>query len=241
MVLLIIYLAVLHTHFTQRNDRWKDGFPALLPSIYAKPPDPFPSVTSFVESSTKEYHLDLIHISTSPELHSHPEKAKSHTSPPTSPPNLTAVPVANQSEQKEDKSVKVVSFRDAFAYYLETHPKVKAIFVGTRRTDPHGGHLTHFDMTDGNWPRFMRIHPVIDWHLDEIWAFLRSPHLADRKDGKEFLEYCDMYDQGYTSLGGVGDTLKNPKLRYTNPETGEDEYRPAYALTADGEERLGRE
>lgn len=96
-------------------------------------------------------------------------------------------------------------------------------------------------MTDGNWPKFMRIHPVIEWHLDEIWAFLRSPHLANRKSGKDFLEYCSMYDEGYTSLGGVGDTLRNPKLRYVNLETGEEEYRPAYTLTEDDEERLGRE
>lgn len=247
LVLLIIYLAVLHKHFSQSQARWKDALPELLPSIYAKPPDPFPSVTSFVESSSREYHLDLVHIETSPHLHSNPAKAKSHTSPPSSPPksheakDSAPLSIAGSLEQKENQAVKVVTFRDAFAYYLETHPRVKAIFVGTRRTDPHGGSLTHFDMTDGNWPRFMRIHPVIDWHLDEIWAFLRSPILADRKSGKELLEYCDMYDQGYTSLGGVGDTLKNPKLRYTDPKTGEEKYKPAYALTADGEERLGRE
>lgn len=245
-MLLIIYLAALHTYFSQPDGRRKDALPQTLPSIYAKPPDPFPSVTSFVESSSEEYHLDLVHIETDPATHSDPAKAKSHTSPPSTPQKATGeapvvLPLVRSPEQKEDKAVKVVTFRDAFAYYLETHPQVKAIFVGTRRTDPHGGHLTHFDMTDGNWPRFMRIHPVIDWHLDEIWAFLRSPLLADRESGKEFLEYCDMYDQGYTSLGGVGDTLRNPKLRYTDSETGEERYKPAYALTADGEERLGRE
>ena len=49
-----------------------------------------------------------------------------------------------------------------------------------------------------------------------------------------------MYDEGYTSLGGVGDTLRNPKLRYVDAE-GREGYRPAYVLTEDGEERLGRE
>ena len=49
---------------------------------------------------------------------------------------------------------------------------VRAIFVGTRRTDPHGERLTHFDRTDVDrgWPDFMRVHPVIDWHYVEIWA-----------------------------------------------------------------------
>ena len=58
----------------------------------------------------------------------------------------------------------------AFAEYLEEKQDVKAIFVGTRRTDPHGEELTFFDATDRGWPRFMRVHPVIDWHYAEIWS-----------------------------------------------------------------------
>lgn len=58
----------------------------------------------------------------------------------------------------------------AFADYLHDTPSVKAIFVGTRRTDPHGEHLKHFDPTDSGWPAFMRIHPVIDWHYVDIWT-----------------------------------------------------------------------
>jgi hypothetical protein len=57
----------------------------------------------------------------------------------------------------------------AFADYLRDIPSVKAILVGTRRTDPHGEHLKHFDPTDHGWPKFMRIHPVIDWHYVDIW------------------------------------------------------------------------
>ena len=60
--------------------------------------------------------------------------------------------------------------KQAFAEYLQDHPTVKAIFVGTRRTDPHGEFLTHFDPTDHGWPKFMRIHPVIDWHYVDIWT-----------------------------------------------------------------------
>ena len=58
----------------------------------------------------------------------------------------------------------------AFADYLRDTPSVKAILVGTRRTDPHGQHLKHFDPTDSGWPPFVRIHPVIDWHYVEIWT-----------------------------------------------------------------------
>lgn len=60
--------------------------------------------------------------------------------------------------------------KTALAEYLVERPRVKAVFVGTRRTDPHGAALTFFDETDQDWPRFMRVHPVIDWHYREVWG-----------------------------------------------------------------------
>ncbi|MCJ1252247.1 3'-phosphoadenosine 5'-phosphosulfate sulfotransferase [Lignoscripta atroalba] len=110
------------------------------------------------------------------------------------------------------------SMKAAFADYLAEKPEIKAIFVGTRRTDPHGADLTHFDMTDHGWPSFMRVQPVIDWHYVEIWT-------------------------GYTSLGGTTDTHPNPALRVEGSgKMGQGwEYRPAYELEDDGEERLGRD
>ncbi|KAL2222284.1 hypothetical protein M432DRAFT_216824 [Thermoascus aurantiacus ATCC 26904] len=124
------------------------------------------------------------------------------------------------------------TLRSAFASYLARNPAIRAIFVGTRRTDPHGATLSHFDRTDRGWPDFVRIHPVIDWRYAEIWAFIR--HLG--------VEYCELYDQGYTSLGGTNDTHPNPRLRIDNPdEAGGRRYRPAYELTEDDEERLGRD
>ncbi|KAB8223317.1 hypothetical protein BDV33DRAFT_167366 [Aspergillus novoparasiticus] len=124
------------------------------------------------------------------------------------------------------------TLKSSFAHYLSLHPTVKAIFVGTRRTDPHGAKLTHFDRTDSGWPDFVRVHPVIDWHYAEIWAFIRQLGL----------EYCPLYDQGYTSLGGQTDTHPNPKLRVDTTAGNEatKHYRPAYELTEDLEERLGR-
>ncbi|PNP39253.1 hypothetical protein TGAMA5MH_08671 [Trichoderma gamsii] len=61
------------------------------------------------------------------------------------------------------------------------NPSVRAIFVGTRRTDPHGEKLKHFDPTDAGWPDFMRIHPVIDWHYSECWhsMYARSGEYAN--------------------------------------------------------------
>ena len=72
--------------------------------------------------------------------------------------------------------------RDAFATYLQENKQIEAIFVGTRRTDPHGGRLGSFDVTDGGWPRFMRVHPVLEWHYREIWTVSRNVVLHDSRD-----------------------------------------------------------
>jgi FAD synthetase len=227
LVLLLIYLAVLHTHFTRPSSRRKENdsqFPTSIPSIYATPPDPFPAVTTFVSASSSAYHLSLIHIRTNPPP---PDPQHTHTNPNSAPPHphLPGVPVR--------------TFRDAFALYLQHNPTIQAIFVGTRRTDPHGEYLTPFQRTDGNWPDFMRVHPVLDWKLSEIWAFLRFPGMVGSTG------YCGMYDEGYTSLGGRGDTVRNPLLKVRDGEESGDSsgggYRPAWTMVEDREERAGRE
>jgi FAD synthetase len=62
-----------------------------------------------------------------------------------------------------------LAMRPALDAYLEDRKSVKAIFMGTRRTDPHSEFLEHFSPTDKGWPQFMRINPVIDWHYVDIW------------------------------------------------------------------------
>ncbi|KAI9374731.1 hypothetical protein BJX61DRAFT_532180 [Aspergillus egyptiacus] len=128
---------------------------------------------------------------------------------------------------------KSTTLKSSFEDYLARHPSVKAIFVGTRRTDPYSENLTHFDRTDGGWPDFVRIHPVIDWHYAEIWAFIRALRL----------QYCTLYDKGYTSLGSMSDTLPNPELlveghRHTTEANMH--HKPAYELINDADERKGR-
>lgn len=121
--------------------------------------------------------------------------------------------------------------KECFADYLKEHSKVRAIFVGTRRTDPHGSDLTFFDPTTRGWPDFMRIHPVINWHYAEIWTFIRELGLP----------YCSLYDLGYTSLGGTTDTHPNPALAFQKDDrAGMGGFRPAYELLQDNHERLGR-
>ncbi|KAK9243710.1 hypothetical protein V1506DRAFT_462468 [Lipomyces tetrasporus] len=120
----------------------------------------------------------------------------------------------------------------AFQKFLDAKPHVKAIMVGTRRTDPNGAELTFFDETDHGWPNFMRVHPVIDWRYAEVWHFLRELEI----------KYCILYDLGYTSLGGTTDTHPNPALKLDSglDRAGEQSFKPAYTLIDDDKERLGR-
>ncbi len=118
------------------------------------------------------------------------------------------------------------NMKDAFTEYLVTKSQIRAILVGTRRHDPHGEFLTFFDQTDRGWPEFMRVHPIIEWQYAEIWEFLRALEIP----------YCVLYDQGYTSLGGTKDTLRNPAL-----QTDDRLFRPAYELLDEHKERLGRD
>ncbi|CAK7271967.1 3'-phosphoadenosine 5'-phosphosulfate sulfotransferase [Sporothrix epigloea] len=132
-----------------------------------------------------------------------------------------------------------MAMRAALDAYLTDRPAVQAIFMGTRRTDPHAEFLTHFTPTDPGWPQLMRIHPVINWHYAEIWAFIRHFDVP----------FCSLYNRGFTSLGGTSDTRPNPVLAKTGADiTASDEngsstptsFRPAYELMDDDEERLGR-
>ncbi|TAQ85139.1 hypothetical protein B7494_g6559 [Chlorociboria aeruginascens] len=148
---------------------------------------------------------------------------------------VDAFVTASVATYKLDLVRYAMPMKAAFKLYLEEHRAVKAILVGTRRTDPHGANLSHFDSTDMGWPAFMRVHPVIDWHYREIWAFIRHFEIP----------YCPLYDQGYTSLGGTTDTHPNPVLKAGGEggeaEPGDENFRPAYELVEDEAERLGRD
>lgn len=80
--------------------------------------------------------------------------------------------------------------------------------------------------TDGDWPKLMRVNPLLDWTCKDIWDYLISHNIP----------YCSLYNIGYTSIGNRKNTVPNPHLLNDDKKT----YRPAYELTDDDLERAGR-
>lgn len=69
---------------------------------------------------------------------------------------------------------------------------------------------------------------VVGWGLTRRMQFIRMLGV----------EFCCLYDRGYSSLGGVNNTRPNPVLAL---DAEGKRFRPAYELVRDEEERLGRD
>jgi hypothetical protein len=69
----------------------------------------------------------------------------------------------------------------------------------SRSGDPNAEGQEYFCPSSAGWPPFMRINPILDWTYHDVWTFLRATGVS----------YCHLYDVGYTSLGGVHNTLPN--------------------------------
>eukprot|EP01125_Pyxidicula_operculata_P017567 TRINITY_DN6153_c1_g1_i2.p2 TRINITY_DN6153_c1_g1~~TRINITY_DN6153_c1_g1_i2.p2 ORF type:complete len:233 (+),score=28.17 TRINITY_DN6153_c1_g1_i2:36-734(+) len=133
------------------------------------------------------------------------------------------------SKKYKLRTIQLGRFKEGLSKIKVEYPEIKAIFMGTRRNDPHGEKLSDFQMTDPTWPSFMRIHPILDWSYHDVWDFIHFHKLS----------YCNLYDKGYTSIGEITNTLPNPALEYTD-EDGQKKFHPAHKLKDGSLERHGR-
>eukprot|EP01055_Gregarina_sp_Pseudo9_P004279 Gregarina_sp_Pseudo_9__4278@NODE_442_length_2821_cov_67_168943_g418_i0_p2_GENE_NODE_442_length_2821_cov_67_168943_g418_i0NODE_442_length_2821_cov_67_168943_g418_i0_p2_ORF_typecomplete_len327_score26_16PAPS_reduct/PF01507_19/1_3e28_NODE_442_length_2821_cov_67_168943_g418_i013142294 len=81
------------------------------------------------------------------------------------------------------------------------HP---AFLLGVRRGDPRSETLSVFEPSS-DWfkANFMRVHPILDWNYGMVWEYFELFRTS----------YCPLYDQGYTSLGKVSETVPNAYLK----------------------------
>lgn len=120
-------------------------------------------------------------------------------------------------------------FQEGIRMFNSRQKGTCAFVLGTRRDDPHGKTMEHFEPSTPGWPPFMRVNPILTWDYHTVWAFLRHFNLP----------YCDMYDHGYTSIGSVDTTVPNPSLAVHAPD-GTVSYKPAWQLIDARQERAGR-
>merc|ERR1739838_331913 len=71
----------------------------------------------------------------------------------------------HEQEHIQKLEKKILKFEDGGTSVVEVP---YAIVLGTRRTDPGSYGLDPYTITDGAYPRFLRVHPVLDWTYGEI-------------------------------------------------------------------------
>uniref|UniRef100_A0A8D8M8Y9 FAD synthase n=1 Tax=Cacopsylla melanoneura TaxID=428564 RepID=A0A8D8M8Y9_9HEMI len=124
---------------------------------------------------------------------------------------------------------KLGPMKEGLAQLLVERPHLKAVFMGSRRGDPRCSGLTEIRKTDSGWPEIMRINPLLDWTYQNVWKTIREFNIP----------YCTLYDQGYSSLGSVHNTTRNPALVQIQSD-GTEAYLPPDRLLDDLCEREGR-
>ncbi|KDP30682.1 hypothetical protein JCGZ_15557 [Jatropha curcas] len=119
-------------------------------------------------------------------------------------------------------------FKTGLENLLKANP-IKAIFLGVRIGDPTAVGQEQFSPSSPGWPPFMRVNPILDWSYRDVWAFILTCKVR----------YCSLYDQGYTSIGSIHDTVPNSLLSI-NDSSCKDRFKPAYLLSDGRLERAGR-
>ncbi|XP_075639323.1 uncharacterized protein LOC142611158 [Castanea sativa] len=120
-------------------------------------------------------------------------------------------------------------FKSGLEDLLKTKP-IRAIFLGVRIGDPTAVGQEQFSPSSPGWPSFMRVNPILDWSYRDVWAFILTCKV----------QYCSLYNQGYTSIGSIYDTVPNALLCISDSSNSKETFRPAYLLSDGRLERAGR-
>ena len=122
-----------------------------------------------------------------------------------------------------------LDIKSALYKLKEDHSDIKAIFMGVRRTDNVWyKNMKIFQKTDQGWPEYVRINPIVDWSYPCVWAYLLKYKIG----------YCELYDEGYTSLGKKSNSVRNEHLKVE--VDGENFFLPAFCLPSAEFERFKR-
>lgn len=95
------------------------------------------------------------------------------------------------------------NIKEGLTEICQNYPELKTFIIGYRNTDPYAP-LEPFSPTSNGWPNLIRVSPILDWTYKQVWDFLR-----DQENSGDFVS---LYALGYTSLGSVNNSVRNPKL-----------------------------
>ncbi|KAF5750420.1 hypothetical protein HS088_TW03G00756 [Tripterygium wilfordii] len=122
-----------------------------------------------------------------------------------------------------------LDFKSGLEGLLKAKP-IRAIFLGVRIGDPTAVGQEQFSPSSPGWPPFMRVNPILDWSYRDVWSFILTCKV----------KYCSLYDQGYTSIGSIYDTVPNELLCISHSSSSDGKFKPAYLLSDGRLERAGR-
>lgn len=142
-------------------------------------------------------------------------------------PEITAFMQHLKTKYKFEYIVYSCTFKEGMQ--LSVKDGVTAVIMGLRCGDPYSEGVGYFEPSSQDWPAFMRIYPILHLEYHEIWSFLIGAALP----------YCCLYDEGYTSIGNIGNTIKNAALLYSDDDM-ISRYHPAYKLEDATLERVNR-
>ncbi|KAL6950939.1 hypothetical protein ACO0QE_000221 [Hanseniaspora vineae] len=200
-VLLIIYLACVYELFRDRynlQQMYLDCFQ--INGVYIKQYETFQILEKFVEKSAQYYDLNMYTTQVGQNMKDSLREYLDHLH----------LKDYNQTSELEtargshlDGIAKTalgqVKSRDVQHEVLNDH---HGVIIGIRRSDPYALNLKDIQRTDADWPCFTRLQPLLEWKLQNVWSFLLFANEP----------FCKLYELGYTSIGGIKTTLKNPKL-----------------------------
>lgn len=105
------------------------------------------------------------------------------------------------------------------------HLGMHVVVLGTRRSDGECcGQSGALQWTSAGWAPMWRCAPLFEWTTCQVWQYIKQQHV----------DYCALYDAGYSSLGAPSKTVKDPRLRRADGS-----YAPAWAHPR-GDDRVSR-
>ncbi|CAD2109487.1 FAD synthetase, putative [Plasmodium vinckei] len=103
-------------------------------------------------------------------------------------------------------------------------PPPIAFINGTRYNDTNSEKLHILNVSSKGLPPYLYLNPIFYWTYGAVWTFILYFKI----------DYCILYDHGYSSIGSMKDTIKNEFLKCN------DCYLPAYFLKNWEYERYNR-